>query len=163
MARRLKRLVSIALSAALVVLSVGIDAQQAFAQTVAGRAVPVSAAPQIGLGISNAPMPSLAAPVLSLSAPSLAAPSILSASPLIAAPVAAAPAALKPAAPAAAIAEKMLASAPALRALAKPETGGSAASAAGRDLEDILTGARSARSSEHSDAVAAGIPSALAP
>lgn len=163
MARRLNRLVRIVLSAALVVLSVGLDAQQAFAQTVTGRAAPVSAAPQLGLGSMSAPMPSMAAPVLSLSAPSLSAPFALTASPLIAAPVAAAPSALKPATPAAAIAEKVLAAAPALQALAKPETGASAAASAGRDLENILTGAKSARSSSEADAVAAGVPSALTP
>ncbi|MBI2789909.1 MAG: hypothetical protein HYX59_14635, partial [Elusimicrobia bacterium] len=133
MARRLNRLVRIVLSAALVVLSVGLDAQQAFAQTVAGRAAPVTAAPQLGLGSMNAPMPSLAAPVLSLSAPSLSAPSAFTATPLLAAPVAAAPAELRPVTPAAAIAEKVLAAAPALQALAKPETGASASAAAGRD------------------------------
>ncbi len=153
MARRLKRLVSLALSAALVVLSVGIDARQAFAQSVVGRATPVSAAPQIGLGSLNAPAPSMAAPVLSLSAPSWSAPSFL----------VAAPAALKPAAPAAAIAQKVLAAAPVLQAMAKTGTGGSAAATAGRDLENILTGAKSARVSEPGDAVAAGVPSALAP
>ena len=163
MARRLNRLVRIVLSAALVVLSVGLDAQQAFAQTVSGRAAPVSAAPQLGLGSLNAPMPSMAAPVLALSAPSLSAPSALSVSPLLAAPVAVAPASLKPVAPAAAIAEKILAAAPALQALAKPGTGASAAASAGRDLENILTGAKSARSGDSSDAVAAGVPSALVP
>jgi hydroxymethylpyrimidine pyrophosphatase-like HAD family hydrolase len=163
MARRLNRLVRIVLSAALVVLSVGVDAQQAFAQTVAGRAAPVTTAPQLGLGSLNAPTPSLAAPVLSLSAPSLSAPSVLSVSPAFAAPVAAAPAALKPVSPAAAIAEKVLAVAPALKALAQTETGGSAAASAGRDLEAVLTGAKTAEYSELSDAVAAGVPSALVP
>lgn len=163
MARRLNRLVRIVLSAALVVLSSGLDAQQAFAQAVAGRAAPVSATPQLGLGFSNAPAPSLAAPVLSLSAPSLSAPSALSASPRIAAPAAFVPAALKPASPAAAIAQKVLAAAPALQALAKPETGGSAAAVAGRDLEDVLTGVKAAEYPELSGAVAAGVPSALAP
>lgn len=162
MARRLNRLVRIVLAAALVVLSSGLDAQQAFAQTVAGRAAPVTAAPQLGLGSLNAPIPSLAAPVLSLSAPSLSAPSALSVAPALAAPVAAAPAALKPVSPAAAIAEKVLAAAPALQALAKPEAGASASAAAGRDLEDVLTGVKSARSSSEIDAVAAA-PSALTP
>lgn len=162
MARRLNRLVSIVVSAALVVLSSGLDAQQAFAQAVVGRAAPVSAAPQLGLGSPNAPLPSMAAPALSLTAPSLSAPSLLSAPAPLAAPVAAAPAALKPAAPAAAIAGKILAAAPALQAMAKSETGGSAAAAAGRDLEDVLTGVASSRRSELSDAVAAA-PSAMAP
>jgi hydroxymethylpyrimidine pyrophosphatase-like HAD family hydrolase len=157
MARRLNRLVSIVLSAALVVLSAGIDAQQAAAQTITGRAAPVSPMPQLGLGISNAPMPSLALPALSLMSPSLSAPSALTSAPMIAAP-----AALKAASPAAAIAEKVMAAAPALQALAKPETAGSAASVAGQDLENILTGAKAARSSELSEAVA-GIPSALTP
>lgn len=163
MARRLNRLVRIVLAAALVVLSVGIDAQQAFAQTVSGRAAPVTAAPQLGLGSLNAPVPSMAAPALSLSAPSLSAPSALSFAPSLAAPVAAAPSALKPVSPAAAIAEKVLAAAPALQALAKPQTGGSAAASAGRELEDVLTGVKSARSSSEIDAVAAGVPSALTP
>ena len=46
--------------------------------------------------------------------------------------------------------------------MAKPETAGSAASAAGRDLENILTGERSARASDMSEAVAV-VPSALSP
>lgn len=158
MARRLNRLVSIVLSAALVVLSSGLDAQQAAAQTVTGRAAPVSAAPRLGLGSLIAPMPSLAAPAMSLMAPALSAPSVLTPSPL-----AAAPAALKPASPAAAIAEKIVSAAPALQALAKPELAGSAASAAGRDLEDVLTGVKTAEYPELNDAVAAGAPSALAP
>ncbi|MCR4294947.1 MAG: hypothetical protein NUW21_05390, partial [Elusimicrobia bacterium] len=164
MARRVNRLVSLVVSAALVVLSSGLDAQQAFAQAVVGRAAPVSAAPQLGLGALNAPLPSMAAPALSLTAPSLSAPSLLSASPLLAAPAApaAAPSALKPATPAAAIAGKILAAAPALQALAKSETGGSAAATAGRDLEDVLTGVTTNRYSELSDAVAAA-PSAMAP
>lgn len=162
MARRLNRLVSTVLSAALVLCSMGLDAQQAFAQTVIGRAAPVSAAPQLGLGSLNAPLPSLAAPAMSLTAPSLSAPSLLSAPAPLAAPVAAAPAALKPATPAAAIAGKILAAAPALQAMAKSETGGSAAATAGRDLEDVLTGVATSRRAEFSDAVAAA-PSALAP
>ena len=157
MARRLKRLVSIALSGALVVCSVGFDAQQAAAQTITGRAAPVSAMPQLGLGIMNAPVPSLALPALTQSVPTLSAPSALAASPLIAAPVA-----LVPVTPAAAISAKVLAVAPVLQALAKPETAGSAASIAGRDLENILTGAHAAKASELSDAVAA-VPSAMTP
>jgi len=159
MARRLNRLVSILLSAAIVVLSLGLDAQQAVAQTISGRAAPV-AMPQAGIGSTLAPAATLALPALSLTAPSLLAPSVLSAAPVMVAPVAAAPTALKVTA-AAAVSEKLLAAAPALNALAKPETAGSAASAAGRDLEDVLTGAESARVSE-SDAVAA-FASALAP
>lgn len=162
MARRLNRLVSTFLSAALVVCSIGLDAQRAFAQAVVGRAAPVSAAPQLGLGSLNAPLPSLAAPAASLTAPALSAPSVHSASPLLAAPVAAAPSALKPATPAAAIAGKVLAAAPALQALAKPDTGGSAAAAAGRDLESVLTGVTTAKRSEFSDAVVAAA-SAFAP
>lgn len=162
MARRLKRLVSIVLSAALVLLSAGSDAHQAFAQSVAGRAATVPAAPRIGLSLPGSPAPSLAAPVLSLSAPSLSAPSVISAAPLAAARVAA-PAALKPVSPAAAIAEKVAAAAPALQALAKPELAGSAASAAGRDLEAVLTGAGAVARSGLDEAVAAGAPSALAP
>ncbi|MBI4061568.1 MAG: hypothetical protein HY403_09070, partial [Elusimicrobia bacterium] len=44
-----------------------------------------------------------------------------------------------PARPAAALAESIAAAEPALRELAEPETAGSAASAAGRELEDVLT------------------------
>ena len=157
MARRLNRLVSIVLSAALVLLSAGFDAQQAAAQTITGRAVPATAIPSLGAGIGNAPMPSMAMPVLSLAAPALSAPAALTSAPRLAAPVA-----LTPVAPAAAIAAKVLAAAPALLTLAKPETGGSAASVAGRDLENILTGVQSAKiSGEIADAVAA-VPSALA-
>jgi hydroxymethylpyrimidine pyrophosphatase-like HAD family hydrolase len=159
MARRLNRLVSIVLSAAVVVLSSGLDAQRAAAQTFSGRAAPVSATPQLGLSLVNAPAVSL--PIFAPMLPGLSAPSALAASPLIAAPAVAA-LALKPAAPAAAIAEKILAATPALKALSKPEVGGSAASVAGRDLEDVLTGARSAKTSGSDDSVA-GVLSAVAP
>lgn len=153
MARRFSRIVSIVLSGALVACSIGFDAQQAAAQTITGRVAPVSSMPQIGLGMTVAPMPMMALPALSLTAPSLSAP----------AAAIAAPAALTPATPAAAIAEKVMAVAPALQALAKPEIAGSAASVAGRDLEDILTGAKSARSAGELSEVVAGVPSALTP
>ncbi len=139
MARRFHRIVSIVLSAALVVLSVGFDAQKAAAQTFTGRGAPVAPAPSLSLGITNAPGTSLELPVL----PALAGPAALTASPV-------APG------PAAAIAESMAAAAPALQALAKPETIVSAARDAGRDLEDALTRATSLRTSgELSDAVIA--------
>ena len=102
MARRLNRLVSIVLSGALVACSIGLDAQQAAAQTLTGRVAPVSPMPQAGLGITHAPAPSLALPVLSLAAPALSAPAVSLGAPVIAAPVVAA--ALQPATPAAAIA-----------------------------------------------------------
>ncbi|MDO8756717.1 MAG: hypothetical protein Q7J64_01785, partial [Elusimicrobiota bacterium] len=137
MARRLNRLVSFVLTAALIVCSIGFDAQLAAAQTFTGRVAPVSAVPQVGMGIAS-PMPAMAPPVLALSA--LTAPSVLSA-----APVLSAPAALTPAA---SIAAKISAAAPALEAIANSETGGSAAATAGRDLEDILTGAQSAMADE---------------
>ncbi len=159
MARRLNRLVSIFISGALVACSIGFDAQLAAAQTLTGRVAPVSPMPQIGLGIMIAPTPMMALPALSLTAPSLSAPSAALAAP-VAAPVAAA-AALTPASPAAALAASLTAAAPALQALAKPETSGSAASVAGRDLEDILTGAKSARSAGELSEVVAGVPSAL--
>ncbi|MEK7232398.1 MAG: hypothetical protein AAB268_01170 [Elusimicrobiota bacterium] len=57
MARRLNRIVSIALCAALVVLSAGLDAQRAAAQTISGRAASVSPMPQLRLGMTNAPTP----------------------------------------------------------------------------------------------------------
>lgn len=150
MARRLNRLVSIVLSSALLVCSIGFDAQQAAAQTITGRVAPVSPMPQAGFGITNAPIPSLPLPVLSLAAPSLSAPAVVLGTPLVAAPVAAA-----------AIAQSLKAAAPALQALAKPETAGSAASVAGRDLEDILTGAKSARTSAEMPEAVAGAASAL--
>lgn len=162
MARRLNRLVSLLLSAAIVACSIGFDAQRAAAQTITGRVAPVTAMPQLGAGINAAIAPSLSLPALSLTAPSLTAPSALTAAPLLAAPVVAAPAAAKSVAPAAAISEKILAAAPALQALAKPELAGSAAASAGRDLENVLTGVRSAASSDLSEAVA-GVPSALTP
>jgi hydroxymethylpyrimidine pyrophosphatase-like HAD family hydrolase len=158
MARRLNRLVSIVLSAAVVVLSSGLDAQRAAAQTFSGRAAPVSATPQLGMVLGAVLAPSVNLPVLSLSAPGLSAPSALAASPILAAPsVSVTP---KPVTPAAAIAGKILAAAPALKALAKHELGGSAASIAGRDLEDVLTGARSAKTSA-SDSAVSGVASAL--
>ncbi|UPT75804.1 MAG: hypothetical protein M0D55_09095 [Elusimicrobiota bacterium] len=162
MARRLNRILSSILSAAIVVLSLGLDAQQAVAQTFTGRSAPVSPAPQLGLGSSISPAPALSPAALSLTAPSLLAPSL--ASPL-ASPVAAAqaaPIALKPATPAAAIAEKLAAASPILQAVAKPETGGASAATAGRALEDVLTGGRSAASKGDAEAVA-GVTSALSP
>lgn len=162
MARRLNRLVSIVLSSALILLSLGFDAQQAAAQTLTGRAAPVSPTPQLGLSLGGAPAPVSNMPVLSLSAPALSAPAAALAAPAIVTSVAAQPVALKPATPAAQIAQSLRAAAPALQALAKPETGGSAASAAGRDLENVLTGAKTSGSGELSDAVA-GVPSALTP
>ncbi len=154
MARRLNRILSSVLSAALIALSFGLDAQRAAAQTLTGRAAPVSPAPQIGLGA-----PLVAAPVLAPAALSLGAASVLT--PSLAAPVPV-PAALKPATPAAAIAGKLAAASPILQAIAKPETSGGAAASAGRALEDVLTGARSAASAGDVDAVAA-VPSALTP
>ena len=162
MARRLSRFVSIVLSAALVMLSLGLDAQLAAAQTFVGRAAPVSPTPQMGLGAGMAPAPNLAPPVLGLSAPALSATSIMSAAPVVAAPVALA-AALKPLTPAAAISEKIQAAVPALQALAKPQIGASAASVAGRDLENILTGASSARAAGELTGAVSGAPSALSP
>lgn len=161
MARRLNRLVSIVLSAALIIVSSGFDAQRAAAQTLTGRAISVSPVPQVGLGAVNTPAASMSTPVLSLSAPMLSAPSALAPVPALTI-VNAAPVALKPVTPAAAIAEKVIAAAPALQALAKPLTGGSAASVAGRDLENVLTGEKSARISGEL-AVEAGVPSALTP
>ncbi len=158
MARRLNRLVSIVLSAALFILSFGLDAQTAAAQTLSARVVPASPAPQVGLG-SSLSAPSFATPAtaLSLSAAPLLAPSLVVATP---APViSAAPLALTPAAPAAAVAQALKAAAPALKALSKPETGGAAAAGAGRDLENILTGARSAASTGEVPEVA-GVESA---
>lgn len=150
MARRLSRFVSLVLSYALVAASVGFDAQNAAAQTLTGRAAPaVTPAPQIITGVSVAPaavltpvMPSLA-PSLALTAPAIAAPAAVT--------------------PAAAITAKTAAAVPALAALAQPNATMSAASAAGRDLENVLTGAIPAKASGDLSEVVAAAPSALAP
>ena len=158
MARRFNRLVSIVLSASLFVLSAGLDAQQAFAQTFTGRSASVTSAPQLTLGVLGAPLPSMSLPAVSLNAAMLPSPSAALSAPLLASPVAAV--ALAPVTPVAAISAQILAAAPALQALSKPETVASAASAAGRDLENVLTGAKSAATGDVSEAVA-GAPSAL--
>lgn len=141
MARRLRAALSLALAAAIVVLSPGLEAPRIFAQVVAGRAAPVAIAPAAG-AVGAAPMaaPAALAPALTLSAPSLSAPSAFAAAP--------APASMP--ALAAALA-------PNLEAAAKPDVTASGAAAAGRGIEDVLTGQRSAGSGDISvDAEGAG-------
>ncbi len=137
MARRFHRIVSIVLSAALVVLSVGFDAQQAAAQTLIGRRANVLPTPPLGLGATNAPS-------------SLPAPAALTALPLAASP-------------ATTLAESIKAAAPALRTLAEPAAAVSAASVAGRDLEDAMTRGISVRASDDLSDAVLGVPSALIP
>lgn len=141
--RSARRLLATALSAALVLLSPGLEAPRLFAQAIT-RAVPVQGAhPVVALPAAaplSAPM-SLTAP-----APSLQAAAVPSA--LTAAPVAAAPVAAPVATPAAALAATARAIAPQLEAVSKAETGSDASRGAGQTIIDVLTGARSAGSGE---------------
>ena len=173
MARRLRRSAryfQITLSAALIVVSTGFDAQRAAAQTLTGRTAPVSPARQLLLPppspwLTNAPTPNLALPALSFSrsAPMFAAPS----APVLTQPGIAASTRRWDAA--ASVAETVAAVAPALAVLSEPSGAGSAASSAGRDMEDALTGARSVRAAGDIVAVAGvasagpSVPSALIP
>jgi hydroxymethylpyrimidine pyrophosphatase-like HAD family hydrolase len=143
MARRLRRIVSLVLSYALVAASAGFDARLAVAQTFSGRGATVSPVAQIGLGVCAAPAPTVAPTALALSAPLPSAESLAISAPTIA--------------------EAIVAAAPVLQALARPETGASAASVAGRDLEGVLTGERPASSFGDFNDVVAGFPSALVP
>jgi hypothetical protein len=143
MARRLHAALSTFLSLALVLLSPGLEAPRLFAQAFT-RAVPVEgvrvAPVQIG-GAPSAVLTPSAAPALAASA--LAAPS--AALPVLTAVAPAAAPALAPApARAASLPEMAKSLAPHLEAAAKPATSASGSAAAGRGIEDVLTGAKSA-------------------
>ncbi|MBI3563782.1 MAG: hypothetical protein HY079_01140 [Elusimicrobia bacterium] len=143
MARRLRSSLATLLAVSIVVLSPGLEAPRLFAQVV-GRGVPVEGVRAVP-GLPGA-APALTLPGSALSAPSLTAPSLTAPS-AFAAPAAAVPAA----APALAAAPARAASIPAmakalaphLEAAAKPETSAAGAATAGREIEDVLTGARS--------------------
>jgi len=138
-----RRLLASALSAALVLLSPGLEAPRVFAQTL--RAAPVEglsvpAAPASGAALAPAAPAlgsalTLSAPAASLSAPALAAPT-----------AATLPAAVSAAAP-----------------LAAAAADGVDAYGAGRGLEDVLTGARSATAGEAPAAVPAFAAVSAAP
>ncbi|MDE2511895.1 MAG: hypothetical protein KGL74_12305, partial [Elusimicrobia bacterium] len=147
MARRLRAALSSLLALALVVLSPGLGAPRLFAQVIV-RAAPVESLRAVPLQLGAAPSGAAMTGVLpALSASPLAAPSALSA------------------APAAALPEMAKNLAPHLAAAAKPETSASGSAAAGRGIEDILTGRRSAGAGDLSAVAGAegvGAPS-LAP
>jgi hydroxymethylpyrimidine pyrophosphatase-like HAD family hydrolase len=147
MARRLRAALSLAVAAAIVVLSPGLEAPRLFAQVV-GRAVPVQGVSVVA-GASAVSSPSSLpafAPAALTAAPALSAPSAFASAPAAAAPSAAAAASLP---------EFAAALAPHLDALAKPGVTASGAASAGRGIEDALTGQRSAGSGEITSVAAA--------
>ncbi|MFI5347197.1 MAG: hypothetical protein ACHQ51_12560 [Elusimicrobiota bacterium] len=163
MASRLRAALATFLAASLVLVSPGLEAPRLFAQVI-GRAVPaegVRALPGMVGGAPSAAMAPSAAPAFL--APAMTAPSAFAAAPVPAA-AAAAPA-LSPVARAASLPEMAKSLAPHLEAAAKPATSASGSAAAGRGIEDVLTGAKSAGAGEIADvagAEGAGAPS-LAP
>lgn len=156
MARRLKAALASFLAASLVLLSPGLEAPRLFAQVI-GRAAPIEGIRAVP-GMTGGAVAAAPAFAPALTAGAFAAPS-LSAAPA-AAPMAAAPA-LTPAARAASLPEMAKNLAPHLEAAAKPATSASGAAAAGRGIEDVITGGKSAGAGEISDV--AGSESAAAP
>lgn len=152
MARRLRAALASFLAASLVVLSPGLEAPRLFAQVI-GRAAPVEGVRAVP-GLTGGAVAAAPAFAPALAARAFAAPS------LSAAPAAAAPA-LAPAVRAASIPEMAKTLAPQIEAAAKPTTSASGAAAAGRGIEDVITGRRSAGSGEMS--AVAGSESAAAP
>jgi hydroxymethylpyrimidine pyrophosphatase-like HAD family hydrolase len=151
LASRLRAALALSTAAALVVLSPGLEAPRLFAQAV-GRSAPVEGvSPVAGLSAA-APSTALSAfsPASLAAAPALAAPSSFAGAEVPAA-VQAAAAVAAPAARAASVPEMAQSLAPQLEAAAKPETSDSGASAAGRGIEDVITGGRSAGSGGISD------------
>ena len=148
MVKRLRASLAFFIAAALVVLSPGLEAPRLFAQAIV-RTVPVGIAP-VAVVLSASPLaaPSVFAPASLTAAPSPAAPSAFAASP------SAAPA-LTPAARAASVPEMAISLAPHLEAAAKPDTSASGAAAAGRGIEDVITGQRSAGSGDISSVMGA--------
>ena len=169
LARRLRSALSLLVAGAVVVLSPGLEAPRLFAQVIV-RAAPVGGIPVVALPAA-APMaaPSGFAPSILTATPSLLAPSAFAAAPVpvaAAAAVAATPApALTPAARAASLPEMAVSLAPHLEAAAKPDTSASGAEAAGRSIEDVITGRRSAGSGDISSVAGAesfGVPALAA-
>jgi hypothetical protein len=155
LALRLRAALAIFVAAALVVLSPGLEAPRLFAQVI-GRAGPVEGiAPVTGFSAA-APMsaPTALAPSFINATVSLAAPSAFAAAPSAAPASAAAPRA-------ASVPEMAQAIAPHLEALAKPNAGADSSVAAGRGIEDVMTGGRSAGAGDIS--VAAGVDGLGAP
>ena len=134
MVKRLRASLALFISLALVLLSPGLEAPRLFAQMTV-RTAPIAIAPSIGL--------SAASP---LAAPSIFASAALTVAPALAVPsaLAAAPAA----SPAASLPEMAVALAPHLEAAAKADTSASGAAAAGRGIEAVITGQRSAGSGD---------------
>ena len=145
--RLASRLLASTLSAALVLLSPGLEAHGLFAQTIR-RAAPVEGV-RVVTGLPTAPT-NLPAPVLT--GPMIAAPSAFTAAPV------AAPQAATPTAALTATAKTL---APQLEAAAKAETGDDSSRGAGQTIIDVLTGAKSAGSGEAADV--AGIEGSGAP
>ena len=147
MVKRLRASLALFVAAALVVLSPGLEAPRLFAQAIV-RAAPGVVAPIAGLTAGPAfAAPAVIAPFAGLSAgPAFAAPAVVSPiAGLTAGPAFAAPA---PAARAASVPEMATSLAPHLEAIAKPDTSDSGATAAGRGIEDVITGRRSAGSGD---------------
>jgi len=134
LARRLHAVLAAALSAALVLLSPGLEAPRLFAQ--AFRAAPPEALPSAPAASAAASTLSPAASGRGLAAPALGSPAVLAAAAI---PSARAAALSAPFAPGVAAAL-----APHLAAAADPSVGAAAAYAASRGIEDALTSQRSA-------------------
>ncbi len=163
-----RRLVSAALSAAMLLSSWGPGVSSVFAQQVSGKVSGISVVPQLGLvptGIgaglgSPSVLPLMSSPLLSLS-PSLAAPS-LNAAVIVAAPAAAVAAAapVTAANPLAAAAKPLLPATPAPSALeaVKPSAPGeSFGAAAAEDFASRMTGERLLNGNELSADAGAGV------
>ena len=138
LAGRLRAALAFTVAAAIVVVSPGLEAPRLFAQVI-GRTAPVERiSPAIGLPASSpasTPAGFVLAPLIA--APSLGAPSAVAAA---------------PAGRAASVPEMAQSLAPYLEAVAKPETSASGSAAAGRGIEDVITGGRSAGAGDVSSA-----------
>jgi len=156
MARRLKAALASVLAAALVLLSPGFEAPRLFAQVI-GRAAPIEGIRAVP-GMTGGAVAAAPAFAPALTASALAAPAAAS----MAAPAAAAPALSPAAAPAASVPAMAKALAPHIEAAAKAQTSASGAASAGRNIEDVITGGKSAGAGEISDVAGsfnAGAPS----
>lgn len=144
--RPARRLLATTLSAALVLLSPGLEAPRLFAQSL-GRASSVEGAralPALPMAASGSALTGMTAPALM--APTMSAPSAFLATPV------AAPKAATSAATLSATAKTL---APQLEAVGKAETGADVSREAGQTIIDVLTGAKSAGTGE-----AAGVSAA---
>jgi hydroxymethylpyrimidine pyrophosphatase-like HAD family hydrolase len=165
LARRLRSTLATFVSLSLIVLSPGLEAPRLFAQVIGGaaraaegvRALPaLPGGTGLGTPVISAPAfaaPSLTAPSAFMGAPSAVAPAAAPALAVAALPAAAVHAAVPlAAAPArASIPAMAVALAPHLEAIAKPETSAAGSATAGREIENILTGAKSSGSGDLSE------------